>query len=95
MTSKGKIRKLLRKIKQFLDSNYREQRQRRKKIALVIKRLKKHANQLKAELLVLEVQKPLDEKQQQRQQAIRDELAMIKMQRKKALGVLRELRRGE
>ena len=84
MPDKNKVQKMLKKIKSFLDSDYREQVERREKIIDVLKRLKKRTKAIDRQLeTVLE---------EEIRSALLDELELIKAQRKKAIQVIKTIK---
>jgi len=81
---KNKVQKMLKKIKSFLDSDYREQVERREKIIDVLKRLKKRTKAIDRQLeSVVEGET---------RTALLDELELIKAQRKKAIQVIKAIK---
>jgi len=81
---KNKVQKMLKKIKSFLDSDYREQVERREKIIDVLKRLKKRTKAIDRQLeSVVEGEA---------RTALLDELELIKAQRKKAIQVIKAIK---
>lgn len=84
MPDKHKVQKMLNKIKAFLDSDYREQIERKEKIIDVLKRLK---NRTKAIERQLESTECAEDKT-----ALLDELELIKAQRKKAIKVIKSIK---
>jgi len=81
---KNKVQKMLKKIKSFLDSDYREQVERREKIIDVLKRLKKRTKAIDRQLeSVVEGEA---------RSALLDELELIKAQRKKAIQVIKAIK---
>ena len=84
MPDKNKVQKMLKKIKSFLDSDYREQVERREKIIDVLKRLKKRTKAIDRQLeSVVEGET---------RTALLDELELIKAQRKKAIQVIKAIK---
>ena len=84
MPDKNKVQKMLKKIKSFLDSDYREQVERREKIIDVLKRLKKRTKAIDRQLeSVVEGEA---------RSALLDELELIKAQRKKAIQVIKAIK---
>ena len=80
MPNKNKVQAMLEKIKVFLDSDYREQLERKEKIVDVLKRLKKRTKAIDRQL------ESVDE--EEARIALLDELELIKAQRKKAIQVI-------
>ncbi len=84
MPDKHKVQKMLTKIKVFLDSDYREQVERKEKITEVLKRLKGRTKAIERQLESIgdsEDKTPL-----------LDELELIKAQRKKAIKVIKSIK---
>lgn len=84
MPDKHKVQKMLNKIKAFLDSDYREQIERKEKIIEVLKRLKHRTKAIERQLESTD--KGEDET------ALLDELELIKAQRKKAIKVIKAIK---
>mgnify|MGYP000311780258 CR=1 FL=1 len=84
MPGKNKVQKMLKKIKAFLDSDYREQVERREKIIDVLKRLKKRTKAIGRQL------ESVDDDEVR--SALLDELELIKAQRKKAIQVIKTIK---
>jgi len=84
MPGKNKVQKMLKKIKAFLDSDYREQVERREKIIDVLKRLKKRTKAIGRQL------ESVDDDEVR--SALLDELELIKAQRKKAIQVIKSIK---
>ena len=84
MPSKNKVQKMLEKIKVFLDSDCREQVERREKIVDVLRRLKKRTKAIdrQREAVVAE----------EARSALLDEMELIKAQRKKAIQVIKSIK---
>lgn len=75
---------MLKKLKAFLDSDYREQIERREKIVEVLRRLKKRTKAIKRQLESVE--------DSEEQAALLDEYELIKAQRKKAIQVIKAIK---
>ena len=84
MPDKNKVQKMLKKIKSFLDSDYREQVERREKIIDVLKHLKKRTKAIDRQLESVVEEEP--------RTALLDELELIKAQRKKAIQVIKAIK---
>ncbi|WP_250655641.1 hypothetical protein [Alkalimarinus coralli] len=84
MPAKHKVQKMLKKIKAFLDSDYREQVARKEKILDVLKRLKKRTKAIERQLAAQE--------EGADNTALLDELELIKAQRKKAIKVIKSIK---
>jgi len=84
MPDRHKVQKLLNKIKAFLDSDYREQIERKEKITEVLKRLKSRTKAIERQLESIESSED--------KIALLDELELIKAQRKKAINVIKSLK---
>ncbi|RRJ82490.1 hypothetical protein [Aestuariirhabdus litorea] len=85
MTDKVKYRKLLRRVKAFLDADFRAQVQMREDIQQVLGKLKKRQHKL---------QRLVDEEfDAGAQRQLAEELELVKAQRKKGIEVLRSLDR--
>lgn len=84
MPNKNKVQKMLKKLKAFLDSDYREQIERREKIVEVLRRLKKRTKAIKRQLESVE--------DSEEQAALLDEYELIKAQRKKAIQVIKAIK---
>ncbi len=84
MPNKNKVQKMLKKLKGFLDSDYREQIERREKIVEVLRRLKKRTKAIKRQLESVE--------DSEEQAALLDEYELIKAQRKKAIQVIKAIK---
>lgn len=86
MTDKVKYRKLLGKLKAFLDADFRAQSQMREDIKAVLSKLKKRQHKL---------QTLLDEEHDEAERAgLSENLELVKAQRKKGLEVLKGLDRA-
>lgn len=84
MPDKHKVQKMLNKIKAFLDSEYREQVERKEKIIEVLKRLKNRTKAIERQLESIE--------NDEDRTALLDELELIKAQRKKAIKVIKSIK---
>lgn len=84
MPSKNKVQKMLEKIKTFLDSDHREQAERRKKIVDVLRRLKKRTKAIKRQLESVT--------EEEARSGLLDEMELIKAQRKKAIQVIKSIK---
>ena len=84
MPGKNKAQKMLKKIKAFLDSDYREQVERREKIIEVLRRLKKRTKAIDRQL-----ESAVEESARS---ALLDEKELIKAQRKKAIQVIKTIK---
>lgn len=84
MPGKNKVQTMLQKIKVFLDSDYREQVERKEKILDVLKRLKKRTKAIDRYLESVA--------EEEARTALLDELALIKAQRKKAIQVIKAIK---
>ena len=84
MPDRHKVQKLLNKIKAFLDSDYREQIERKEKITEVLKRLKSRTKAIERQLESIESSED--------KTALLDELELIKAQRKKAIKVIKSIK---
>ncbi|MCL6414345.1 hypothetical protein MIB92_01660 [Aestuariirhabdus sp. Z084] len=85
MTDKVKYRKLLRRLKAFLDADFRMQLQMREDIQNVLTKLKKRQKKLQ-----LMCDETFDEAARQQ---FEEEIELVRAQRKKGIEVLRELDR--
>lgn len=81
----NKVQKMLKKIKSFLDSDYREQIERKEKIIDVLKGLKKRTKAIDRQLESVE--------KEESRTALLDELELIKAQRKKAIQVIKTIKK--
>lgn len=79
--------KLLKKLQHLLDADYREQAVRRDSLKKVLKKLRKRRDALKEAL-----EKTDDEKERR---LIREQMEIIKVQRKKGLTLLSDLRHAK
>ena len=86
MPGKHKVQKMLKKIKSFLDSNYREQVERREKIIEVLKHLKKRTKAIERQL------ESVSSKDEERTLLL-NEMDLITAQRKKAIQVVKNIKR--
>lgn len=84
MPDRHKVQKMLNKIKTFLDSDYREQIERKEKITEVLKRLKSRTKAIERQLESIESSED--------KIALLDELELIKAQRKKAIKVIKSIK---
>lgn len=84
MPDRHKVQKMLNKIKTFLDSDYREQIERKEKITEVLKRLKSRTKAIERQLESIE--------NSEDKIALLDELELIKAQRKKAIKVIKSIK---
>lgn len=75
---------MLEKIKTFLDSDHREQAERRKKIVDVLRRLKKRTKAIKRQLESVT--------EEEARSGLLDEMELIKAQRKKAIQVIKSIK---
>lgn len=80
----AKMNKILEKIQKFLDTGRRKQEQQRKKIVEQLLPLRKRMKAIKRKLK--------SESDTAKREQWRNELALIKAKRKKALQVLKEIR---
>ncbi len=80
-----KTKKLLKKVREYLDSDRREQIKRSKSIGKVLKELKEYERALKDELHAEENEKDCE--------PIQKEIDVIRAQRKKGLAILKEIKR--
>ena len=84
MTNKNKVQVMLEKIKVFLDSDYREQVERKEKIIDVLRRLKKRTKAIERQLESVT--------EEEARSALLDEMELIKAQRKKAIQVIQSIK---
>lgn len=80
----GKMKRILKKIEEFLDAGRRKQEKQRKKIVQQLLPLRKRMKAIKRKLK--------SEGDEAKREQWRKELALIKAKRKKALQVLKEIR---
>jgi ribosomal protein L30/L7E len=88
MPDKNAVQKMLNKIKAFLDSDYREQIERKEKIIEVLKSLKHRTKAIERQLESIEK----NEDKIEDKPALLDELELIKAQRLKAIKVIKGIK---
>lgn len=81
-----KTKKLLKKVREYLDADHREQVERSKSIRKVLKELKEHERELKVSVKT----EPSDEKRQ----TIQNEIDVLRAQRKKGVAIVKAIRRS-
>jgi hypothetical protein len=78
MPAKPKVRKLLKKVREFLDDDYKDQLKQADSMKKVLKKLKKR-------------QKELEAKTDSADDSLQDQIDIVKAQRKKGLDALKKL----